>query len=156
MHSAELGYTEAADATVEQLKRLADSRPPTASPQLTQRLEQAMALVSQIAAATQDWADAFPPAGQRPPGTAEACADMAQEGRRAGEARFSEAQTLNFVKTFMDDIMDIESDEESEAPTEAGDEAKAAKKTKKAAKRDARHQRLKDRHAKVVATIGKH
>ena len=110
-----------------------------------------MAMVSQIAAAEQGWADEFPPVGHRPPGTQEARADIAKEGRALQEKMYTEADVHKM----------LECDAESEAPTEGGEEGRALKRAKKAEKlkaRAAKREKLKDSSwskVKVMAKIGK-
>ena len=100
---------------------------PTASPHFAQGLEQAMALVSQIAAAAQNWAAC----GTRVTWYGGGLCGPGAEGRRVQEARFPEIQVRNMFQALEDDFMDVESDEESGAPTEASDETKAPKEAKK-------------------------
>ena len=128
------------------VKGVVQNLPPSAAAQATQALEQLMAIVGSV--------------GHLPPGTQEACADAAKEGRALQEQMYTEADVHKMLECAVDD-MDVESDVESEAPTEGGEEAKASKKARKAEKlkaKAARKEKLKDSSwskVKVMARISK-
>ena len=128
VHSAELGYTDAADAAVEQVKKLKEVLPPALAHGFTPAMEQVMEFFSSISADAQRWAQEYPPVGHRPAGTEEACAGLVDEGRAA---RHAAKFAANFVPTQVSNMYDllyeemaVDSDDESVAPSEGGEDGR--------------------------------
>ena len=135
---------------MEKVKGFMEALPTAAAGQEAQVTRQIMAILEKASMEAQTCGNEFPQLGHRPPGTLQACADMAVEAS-------VETQIADVFQE-LQDVMDVESDGESEAPTEASEEAKAARRAKKAEAKAARSQRIKDGKAnlaKVMAKIGK-
>ena len=81
--------------------------------------------------ATQSWVNEFLPLGHRPPGTQEACVDMAN-GACDTEGQGIQMRTCVLCSIALFQSMDDRSDQESVAQSDHDPEARASKKARRA------------------------